>query len=213
LVRALGAHRYVASRLLLVHAFVFDAVGGEGDLLDAYAWAVATLADKTIDRDSRDERLWRRANERELGASLAILWGEGERSDLARRSLAKHLDAIGIQASPGPLFDEEAELEIFPPLVDAGWELLPLRALDPERHRGAVEAFGDPFAFDCAKFEEESQTDALPPLHELPVLGAGELLHGAEHGMLRAPLVVWTEGNDTYQEYVLRGVLKSAKLD
>ena len=221
LVRSLGSHRYVAGRLLLAHAFVFDALAGpaaaaEGDpLAEAQRWAEAILADASIDRASRDERLWRRATEREVGAALAAFWNGDPASDVARAKLAAHLEAIAapLPARDAPLFDESAEEEAFPVLIDAGWELLPLAALDPEKHRGAIESFGDPFTFECARFEEKSAEGALPSLQELPAIGPHELLHGAEHGILRAPLVLWTEGSETYHDYVLRGVLRAAKLD
>jgi hypothetical protein len=219
LVRSLGSHRYVAGRLHLVHAFVLDAVA-EGEpavleeLREARAWAAEVLADPEIDRGSRDERLWRRATERELGAALGVLWSSEAAGESARARLAAHLDAIGaLPDRAAPLFDEATEEDMFPVLVDAGWELLPLAALDATKHRGAIEAFGDTFAFDCAKFEEESAEGAPPPLQELPALGPQELLYGAEHGILRAPLVLWTEGSETYHDYVMRGVLRAAKLD
>ncbi len=225
LVRALGSHRYIAGRLLLVHAFVFDAVARANieDLREAGAWAAATLADRAIDRASRDERLWRHATEKELAAALATLWKTGPEADTARATLAAHLASIDcLPASPHPetLFDETREDEVFPVLVDAVWELLSLAALDPERHKGAIEAYGDAFTFECAKFEEASLAEspdgseaAASYLQELPALGAAELLHGAEHDILRAPLVLWTEGSETYHDYVLRGVLRAAKLD
>jgi hypothetical protein len=218
LVRALGSHRYVAGRLLLVHAFVFDAVRGASlpDISEAATWAADTLGAAGIDAGSRDERLFRRSTERELGAALSVFWTDEPEGQGARRRLEERLRSIGASTATGPLFDEGAEGEIFPVLVDAGWELLPLGALDPERHRGAMDAFGDPFAFDCAKFEEEAAKaggNPLLPLQELPALGAAELLHGAEHAILRAPFVLWTEGNATYHDYVLRGVLRAAKLD
>jgi hypothetical protein len=222
LVRSLGSHRYVAGRLLLVHAFVFDALSGAGDgsaavdsLREARVWAEAVLADGDIDRGSRDERLWRRASEREVAAALAVFWDTGDASEAARAKLAAQIEAISapLPARDAPLFDESAEDEIFPLLIDAGWELLPLAALDAERHRGAIEAFGDPFAFECARFDETSADGAPPPLQELPGIGPHELLHGAEHGILRAPLVLWTEGSETYHDYVMRGVLRAAKLD
>lgn len=222
LVRSLGSHRYVAGRLLLVHAFVFDALAGLADasaiadpLSEARDWAAGVLAAGDIDRGSRDERLWRRASEREVGAALAAFWNGDAASDVARAKLAAELEAMAapLQSRDAPLFDESAEDEIFPVLIDAGWELLSLAALDAEKHRGAIEAFGDPFAFDCARFEEETAGDALPPLQELPLIGPHELLHGAEHGILRAPLVLWTEGSETYHDYVMRGVLRAAKLD
>jgi hypothetical protein len=221
LVRSLGSHRYVAGRLLLVHAFVFDALSDQGNeegdpLALARSWAGAVLADATVDRGSRDERLWRSATEREVGAALAGFWNGDPRSDRARAKLASHLEAISapIPAREAPLFDESAEDETFPILIDAGWELLPLAALDAEKHRGAIEAFGDRFAFECAKPERaESGIPTSPPLQELPAIGAHELLHGAEHGILRAPFVLWTEGSETYHDYVMRGVLRAAKLD
>jgi len=229
LVRALGTHRYVAGRLLLVHAFVLDALAGSlsqqdmQELREALLWAESTLADRGIDRDSRDERLWRRATERELATALSVLWSNEPIGLSARSRLADHLRSIDAEPSePTPaacLFDEAAEDDVFPLLIDAGWELLPLALLDADRHRGAIEAFGDRLAFDCAKLEEESAGEASRAsgaachLQELPAVGPLELLHGAEHGILRAPLVLWTHGNETYHDYVLRGVLRAAKLD
>jgi hypothetical protein len=224
LLRALGSHRYVAGRLLLVHAFVFDAVsganganggdGGEGDpLREGGAWARDVLASAEIDPGSRDERLWRRSTEREVAALLGVLWNDDEAAETARVSLAARLRAIDAPISDGPLFDEAAEDDIFPVLIDAGWELLRLGELDQEKHRGAIEAFGDPLSFDCARFDEESAGEGAAPLQELPALGPAELLRGAAYGILRAPLVLWTHGNEKYQDYVLRGVMRAAKLD
>ena len=215
-VRALGSHRYVAGHLHLVHAFVVDAAREAGpeataDLGDAMAWATATLADASIDASSRDERLWRRATDRELAATLATLWGAGPACDRARDALERHLAAIGVTPAGTP-FDETAEEDIFPLLIDAGWELLPLAALDPERHKGVIQAFGDPLDFEVAKFEEASLGDAPAYLHELPALGPAELLLGAPGGMLAEPLTVWTEGDDTYHDYILRGIERAAKL-
>jgi hypothetical protein len=33
-----------------------------------------------------------------------------------------------------------------------------------------------------------------------------------DDGEVRAPFVLWTSGNETYVDYVLRGVLRAAKL-
>ena len=217
LVRSLGSHRYVAGRLHLVHAFVFDALAGSGvdELDEARRWADGVLGDPDVDRGSRDERLWRHATEREVGTALGAFWDCDARGASAREKLAAHLRAIDapLPERDAVLFDESAEEDLFPVLIDAGWELLPLAALDAERHRGAIEAFGDRFAFDCAKFEEESAEGVPPLLQELPAIGPHELLHGAEHGILRAPLVLWTEGSLAYHDYVMRGVLRAAKLD
>ena len=221
-VRALGQHRYVASRLHLVHAFAVEAACASSEfeaddpaLTDAKAWATAVLADPSIDRASKDERLHRRATDAELVAVLAAFWGAGERRERASLALAEHL--VEVSAPPPDLdavpFEESSEEDMFPVLVDAGWELLPLAQLEPERHKGAIGAFDGALAFDIAKFEEESAVPPLVTLHELPALGALELLAAVDgDGETRAPFVLWTSGNETYVDYVLRGVMKAAKL-
>lgn len=216
-VRALGQHRYVASRLHLVHAFAVEAAGIVGDpaLGEARAWAESVLANETIDRSSKDERLYRRATDAELVAVLGAFWMPGPQRDTAAITLAMRLAEIGV-APPDEAavpFDEDAEEEMFPVLVDAGWELLTLRALDPERHRGAIAAFGDALAFDVAKFEEENAVPEAVTLHELPAIGTTELLMALDDDdAVRAPFVLWTTGDETYVDYVLRGILKVAKL-
>ena len=226
-VRALGQHRYVSSRLHLVHAFAIEAAchaevatadgaADGGALSEARVWAAGVLADAAIDRASKDERLYRRVTDAELVAVLGSFWNDDERRERASLALAERLVEIG--AEPPDLdalpFDEASEEDMFPVLVDAGWELLPLSSLDPERHKGALAAFEDVLTFDVAKFEEEN---ALPPpvtLHELPALGALELLGALDaDGTARAPFVLWTSGNETYVDYVLRGVLKIAKIE
>ena len=225
-VRALGQHRYVSSRLHLVHAFAIEAACAAAaheppdaatlaTLAEAKAWATQVLGDADIDRASKDERLYRRVSDAELVAVLGAFWNDAVRREHASLALAERLVEIG--AEPPDLdalpFDEAREEDMFPVLVDAGWELLPLGALDPERHKGAIAAFEDALAFDVAKFEEEN---AVPPpvtLHELPALGALELLAAIDdEGELRAPFVLWSSGHETYVDYVLRGVLKIAKI-
>jgi hypothetical protein len=221
-VRALGQHRYVAGRLHLVHAFAVEAACAPSELepedpalTEAKVWADAVLADPSVDRASKDERLHRRATDAELVAVLSAFFCAGERRERAARSLAERLVEIGAappEADALP-FDEAEEEDMFPVLVDAGWELLPLAQLDPERHKGAILAFDEDLAFDVAKFEEENAVPPLVTLHELPAMGAIELLAATDgQGELRAPFVLWTSGNDTYVDYVLRGVLKAARL-
>ncbi len=215
-VRALGQHRYVASRCHLVHAFAIEAAGIAGDpaLAEARAWAEQVLADPAIDRSSKDERLFRRATDAELVAVLGAFWMPGPQRDSAAVTLAMRLAEIGV-APPDQAavpFDEALEEDMFPVLVDAGWELLTLRALDPERHRGAMAAFDDGLAFDVAKFEEETAIPEAITLHELPAIGATELLMALDEDAVREPFVLWTAGHATYVDYVLRGILKIAKI-
>jgi hypothetical protein len=212
-VRGLGKHRYVASRLHLVHAFAIEAAAPHPDLAEAEAWAKKVLSDPEIDRASKDERLHRRATDAEVVAVVTAFWSTSDGPAHAR--LRERLAEIGIALDAERLpFDEDAEEDVFPVLVDAGWELLPLAQLDAEKHKGAMQNFGDELGWQVAKFEEEN---AVPPqvhLHELPAIGPTELLHVFdEDGSLRAPFVVWLDGNETYQDYVLRGVSKVSKVD
>jgi hypothetical protein len=212
-VRALGQHRYVGGRLHLVHAFAFCALDASPELAAAAAWARAVMADASIDKASRDERLFRRSSEVEIAHVLGAFWGTGPVRERAHARLREHLWAAEIALPEHAPFDEAREDETFPVLVDAGWELLPLCSLDPERHRGAIQEFGEPILWDAAVFEEQSRADPAPYLQELPALGAAELLAGAgEDGALVAPLPVWTSGPEPYHAYVLRGVLRAAKL-
>jgi hypothetical protein len=212
--RALGSHRYVAGRLHLVHCFAFLALPAERtEVSEGWEWAWATMERGEVDPASRDEALWRRCTDAELVTVLGGFWTPGEASVSARRVLGKLLEQHELPVPGHAPFDESAEDEMHPLLIDAGWELLPLAALDPQRHRGAMDAFGDALAFESARFEEETAIPATTTLYELPALGPVELLRGADDGgALAAPLVVWADGEETYLDYVLRGVRRAAKL-
>jgi len=215
-IRALGQHRYVAGRTHLVHALAFDAVSEApfDELTEAVAWAQATLADGSIDASSRDERLYRRSTEAEVAAVVSVFWSTGGVGDTARRRLRASLDLLELPLPASEPFDPEGEQDIHPILIDAGWELLPLHSLDPERHKGAIHAFGERILYDAAAFEEETMIPPLVPLHELPAIGPNELLSALDaDGALVEPLTLWVEGNATYHEYVVRGVKKVAKID
>lgn len=210
-VRALGQHRYVASRLHLVHAFAIEAAGDHPALADAAAWAGRALGGG-LDLASKDERLFRRATDAELVAVLETFW-TGETGATAKDRLRVRLSAIdALPDLASPPFDESREEDVFPVLVDAGWELLPLAHLDAERHRGVIQSFSD---FEVARFEEESAIPPITTLYELPVLGGLELLAGVDTttGTTRAPFVLWQQGSETYLDYVLRGVARASKIE
>jgi hypothetical protein len=173
---------------------------------------VTPLADASIDKSSRDERLLRRATHKEMAAVVAAFWS-GSETEKVHATLQRLLEGVDRGAGERAPFDEGSEDELFPVLIDAGWELLPLASLDPERHRGAIEAYGEEIAWLSAKFEEENAVPPRVALMELPLLGDVELLSATdEFGALREPLVVWAEGDETYVDYILRGVLRAAKL-
>lgn len=214
LVRALGRHRYVAGCLHQIHAFVFEAIGPLPGLEDAHAWALRTLANPELDPGSRDERLQRRASDDELVCALEAIWTDPVARDRLRGRLGR-IDAV----TSAFLFDELAEDSTFPVLVDAGWELLPLAALDPEKHAGVIRALDAQEGeadFEVARFEEENAIPREATLYELPLLGALELLEAFESEQAdaeaRAVLPIWASGHPVYLDYVLRGVAKVAKL-
>ena len=213
-VKALGSHRYVAGRLHLCHVFALAALpDGLPELGAACEWARETLARQGVDPASRDEGLWRRCTDAELAAVLDAFWTPGVAALGSRLALEDLLGHHDLPVPTHPPFDESAEDEMHPLLIDAGWELLPLSELDPQRHRGAMDAFGDALTFESARFEEETAIPATPHLYELPALGAVELLRGVDsEGTLAAPLVVWADGDETYLDYVVRGVRRAAKL-
>jgi hypothetical protein len=217
LVRALGAHRYVAGRLVVVHALAFDAVdvpGAENPPAEAIQWAKRVLADPDVDAASRDERLFRAASPDEVTAVLEAFWTPGARADRVHHRLMTRLESLDLDVGTHAPFDEGAEDDLHPCLVDAGWELHPLASLDPERHKGAIEAFDEHILFESARFEEENAIPPIRHLQELPAFGPVELLRGVDpDGMLIEPLDLWTEGNDVYQDYVLRGALRAAKVE
>ncbi len=215
LLRALTVHRYVGGRSHFIHALAFaslsPATDDEGALQAARAWAEATLGDPSIDPASRDPALLRRSTDAELLAVVRAFWSD----DGTRERLRGRLAALGVEIDPERVpFDDTREEEVYPVLIDGGFELLRLGELDPVRHRGAIESFGEEITWLSARFEEESAVPAPDPyLQELPVFGPEELLHAFDgDGRLRAPFVVWTQGEPRYHDYVLRGVERGAKL-
>lgn len=222
LVRALGGHRYVASRRHDVHAFVWiAATAGRGDdggpLAGKCGWAERVLGDGAIERASKDERLYTTATDAELVLLLESFWERDGRARAAR-VLSDLLSGIGVAlptAEDTP-FDEAREADVFPVLVDAGWELLPLARLDEERHKGAIAAMcvDDDLGYASARFNEESAAPPPTYLVELPALGACELLLGVDAGgLVTGSPAVFMDGPEAYVDYVHRGVLRAAKLD
>jgi hypothetical protein len=209
-VRALGGHRYVLGRCHEVHAFAVDAARPcLPPNAEIVLWAEKVLEDKSVDKLSRDPRLVRRATDSELVTVLSAFWAPSAHTEEVHDKLSDHLQFF--EQSELPPFDDDAEENMFPVLIDAGWELLPLALLDEERHKGVIESFGDRLAFEAARFVEE---DSVPPktyLMELPPLGQSELLYAVDEDLdLVAPLCVWADVPPSYLDYVLRGVTRAA---
>jgi len=212
-VRALGSHRYVAGATHLAHVFTINAAARDERFTHAELslWAAETMADTAIDKSSRDERLYRRVTTVELSDLLATFW-VAPLPDV-RTTLAEQLETIGAVFPDAAPFEPSAEEEMFPLLIDAGWELLRYAELDPERHRGLVESFPEPILFESAKFEEACLPSPPTYLYEWPALGKRELLiEAGPGGTWNATPELWVDAPEPYIDYVLRGVLRAAKV-
>jgi hypothetical protein len=209
-VRALGAHRYVAGSMHSTHAFAVDAAARDPrfDHPEAAAWAREVLADAGVDKNSRDERLVRPLTTPVLSDLLRCYWVE-PRAEV-HDALREHLEHVDVTPEGGTPFDdgdENAGDDVFPLLVDAGWELLRFSELDVERHAGVIQSFEDPILFASAVFEESSALEEVHYLYELPSIGARELLVDRA----ACDLGLWIDAPEPYIDYVLRGVLRAAK--
>ena len=208
-IRALGSHRYIAGKQLLVHAIVLSQLSDDSE---ACAWANAALTDRDIDPASRDERLTRACSPSELERVLHLYWSDGADSERARNELRETLARLELPLSDAEPFDERREDDLHPLLIDAGWELLQLAELDHDKHKGAIGAFGESLGFEVARFEEQESMPRHTHLYELGAIGARELLDATLAGELQQPLVLYIQGNETYVDYLVRGVLRAAKL-
>jgi|GEM_PF-1128426 len=223
--RALGSHRYIKGAMHDVHAFAYASCDEQPELSEARTWALAVLADPTIDRASRDPALLRRSTTKEACAALEQFWTtDAEQRNRVCARLERLLDSISVaRSAEAPIFDEKAEESVFPALFDIGFELLRLAELDPERHKGVRDAYDkelvdlggeDNLGYISARFEEENAVPERPAYtQEAPLLGPQEILFPTdEDGALRAPFVLWCEAEEVYHDYLVRGCLKAAKL-
>jgi hypothetical protein len=179
--KALGGHRYVAGACHEVDPALLRALGGEGDLARLHARAA-------------DATALVRVSDAELIAVLRAALCPGEARD---RILAAWPEPAGDDAL---LFDEAREATTAP-LIDAGWELLGKRELDPERHRGVVS---------LAEYATWSEDEVV--LQELGLFGLRELRSITDGAALREAPPLWLQGPEFYHEYILTGVARAAKL-
>jgi hypothetical protein len=210
LVRSISQNRYVAGTYHELHVFAVVAAEVTANQPAMAKWANAVLADSSIDKASRDPRLLYRANADEVAFVLRQFWTDDAAAAAIRlRALfaAAELDLPDL----APTFDEAHEEQAFPRMVDVGVELLRLSALDPERHRGAINRYDTAFEFATAAHVEETSLPEPPPaLIELPLFTAAELLHPP--ASWDCPVPIWVQGDPRYVEYVLEGAFRAAGL-
>jgi hypothetical protein len=209
LLSSLGRHRYLAEVDLRLHWSVDLALSGidERFLRPALEYAELRASRADLDPASLDLALWRSAEVGEVIAALGWLWLPGPRGQAARDMLSVTLREAAV-AEPGHQpFASDPEAAAAPELVTLDWTLLPVDALDPERHAGALEALARAEgAFDDA-FD-----DSEPVYIEGPTLCEPELVRGATRGVLPVDPMFWAEGPYAYCDYVLCGVARAAGL-
>ena len=204
LVRALSKHRYVKEVDHRLHGLVDRALSH----LPAFAPHAAAFAARErerpeIDPLSRDPLLWRPATLDELETVFQAFWGEGAEPAKTRERLRALGAAAGFPSPLHPPFGSPTEETPHPELVLLDWVLLPVEALDAERHAGALAAMAD---------SGEEVDPSAPVYQEAAALGPRELCEGAEGGRLVEDFVVWSEPPYRYADYVFRGASKAAKL-
>jgi hypothetical protein len=199
-IKALGSHRYVAGSLHMVHALVYDACA-EAVAPESVRWAREVLGSGSA--FTGDTQL-RRASDAELLQMLEAVLTRGDVRERLAAALRAHTLDVQQLGAGFLLFDEAREPTLSPVLIDAGWELLSLDALDADRHRGVL---------DRMPSETVVAPHAVPVLQELGLFGAEELLLFArdDGGLASAP-PLWLSEPQFYQDYVLHGVSRAAKL-
>jgi hypothetical protein len=204
LLRSLGKHRYVKEVDHRIHWAVDRALADHPAFAEhATAFSLACRRDPTLEPNSRDPRLFRRATTDEVIAALSIFWAADEASEQAREALLGALVAEGIAPAEHEPFSCSAEAPPYPELIQLDWVLLPVEELDTERHAGALHVLED---------SGEEINPSLPVYQEGPILASPELVLGAPNGVLADDFLVWSEGPYPYADYVFRGVAKAAKL-
>jgi hypothetical protein len=204
LVRALGKHRYLREADLRLHFLVDRALAHLPDFAArAAAFDALAAADPELDLRSRDPRLWRSATADEIVAALTAFWTPDDAGSAARAKLIASLAALDLGGDDHAPFASKPEEPPHPELVLLDWVLLPVDALDTERHAGALAALE----------ESGDEIDASAPIfQEATVLAAAELARGAPNGALADDFLIWSDGPYAYADYVFRGASKVAKL-
>jgi hypothetical protein len=204
LLRALGRHRYVREVDHRIHWTVDAALADDPRFLGHAAAFVARLErEPDLDPASRDPSLWRPASIDDVVTVLGIFWDPGPNGIAARVRLRAALSDAGFAIPSHAPFESDPEEPPHPELVLLDWVLHPVDELDPERHAGAIEAM---------QLAEEEIDVSAPVYQEGACLSAVELLEGAHNGLLVTEWYAWSDGPQSYADYVFRGASKAAKL-
>lgn len=205
LIKQLGKHRYVKEVDHRLH-FTVDEALRTLPLFAERAARFDALARECpdLDKTSRDPRLWVSATAEEVVAALEVFWSGGDDAVAFGDKLAELHRSLGFELPDHDVFETDAENPPFPELVMLDWVLLPVDALDSERHQGALGALEES--------EEPIENPSDPIYQEGPCLSIVELVEGADEGELLDDFLIWSEGPYAYADYVFRGAAKAAKL-
>lgn len=203
LVHALGKHRYLQETDHRLHWTVDAALADyEPFAGQARRFVERRHQERELDPSSYDSSLWRSCSAEEIAEVLRIFWTPGRVAmDVASR-LRALLQSEGLPIPPREPFGGDADFPDHPQLIQLSWRLLPIQDLDPERHRGVLQAMED-----CGE-----EVDVSAPIdQEGPDLGVLELIEGAQEGALCSEFLIWADGSRVYNDYIFRGICKSAK--
>jgi hypothetical protein len=204
LVRALGRHRYVRESEFALHFSVVEALHDLPPFQELAERHRGRLArEPNLDLTSRDPSLWYPVSVDVVLAALSAFWSAGDASDDAKLRLLNRFEHLDLLMPSHEPFASNPEDPPHPELVWLEWELLPICDLDPDRHRGAVEALE----------QSGEEVDMTAPVYqEALAISVVELCSGARNGVLADDFLIWSDGPYSYADYVFRGVARSAKL-
>ncbi len=204
LLRAMGRHRYLREAECAVHFSVVEALH-DHPRFEAHAQRhrARMAREPDLDLTSRDPSLWCPVGIDDVLAALSVFWTPGDDSDHAKLRLLRMFEHLDLPVPSHEPFASDAEEPPHPELVCLDWELLPICELDPERHRGAVEALEQ-------SGDEVNMT--VPVYQEATTISVVELCSGAPNGALTTDFLIWSDEPYSYADYVFRGVARAAKL-
>jgi hypothetical protein len=204
LVRALGKHRYVKEVDHRLHWTIDHALADRPGFREAAArFSERRRREPELDIASRDPSLWRPASVDEIALALHAFWSPEEDTARACARLHEALEQTRLERAAHAPFSCSPEEPPHPDLVLLDWVLYPVDELDADRHAGALASMA----------EAGEEVDASAPLYqEGPTIAEPELVRGADNGVLRSELIVWSDEPYSYADYVFRGAAKAAKL-
>ena len=204
LLRAMSRHRYLREAEFSVHWTVDEALADDPRFAEhAARFRERRSQEADLDVTSRDPTLFRKVSLDDIIATLGLFWNPEPPAARASERLRRTLESSEMALATHEPFQADPEDPPHPELILLDWELFPIDELDSERHAGALRAL---------ELMGEEVNVSAPVYQEAVTLAYPELSSGSPRGVLPTDFLIWSDGDYSYVDYVLRGVAKAAKL-